>query len=222
MLATLPPELPGRAGRVRERFHLDAPGWFQHGTPRRPPSPPSPVRCGTTAASRSATAAATHGAADLAPLGLVLKAGGSVPGRAGVGTSPRTYRVDRIVDVQPAGQRFERPAFDLAEHWASSADDFTRQVLRTSVRLRLSPRAQRLLPHAVDRVAAHDACRRRPTGRGPTRVGRARAARRVRRGRGRSAHRPRRRHRDRRAPAGARRFATVGQAMAARNASPAA
>ena len=29
VMAALPPELRTRAGRVAERFHLDAPGWFQ-------------------------------------------------------------------------------------------------------------------------------------------------------------------------------------------------
>ena len=33
VLTTLPPELRGRAGRVRERFHLDAPGWFHRPEP---------------------------------------------------------------------------------------------------------------------------------------------------------------------------------------------
>jgi predicted DNA-binding transcriptional regulator YafY len=30
VIATLPPELRRRASRLRERFHLDAPGWFGH------------------------------------------------------------------------------------------------------------------------------------------------------------------------------------------------
>jgi len=33
VLAALPPELRTRAGRVAERFHLDAPGWWQHTDP---------------------------------------------------------------------------------------------------------------------------------------------------------------------------------------------
>jgi predicted DNA-binding transcriptional regulator YafY len=157
VLATLPPELRARAGRVRERFHLDAPGWFQRD---EPPPPALADVAGALWDDRRITIGYRRGdrtlQREVAPLGLVLKAGVWYL-VALAGSSPRTYRVDRIVELEVGTQRFERPAFDLASHWATSADDFTRAVLRTTVRVRLSPAAQRLLPHVVDREAALDA-----------------------------------------------------------------
>lgn len=121
VLATLPPELRARAGRVRERFHLDAPGWFA-GT--------EPVPClGTVAGAvwsgqRLDVRYGRPGRMSrrrVDPLGLVLKAGVWYL-VARHERDIRSYRVARIAEAipcpGPAG-RFPRPAdFTLAGWWA--------------------------------------------------------------------------------------------------------
>ena len=155
VLATLPPELRARAGRVRERFHLDAPGWFAHDE--------SPLHLAPVARAlwddrrlqityeRDRRSQAVVRIVD--PLGLVLKAGTWYL-VAHHRHATHTYRVDRIVDATVLAERFERPAFDLAAAWGASAEQFSRSILRSSVRLRLSPSGQRRLRHAVDPAAA--------------------------------------------------------------------
>jgi predicted DNA-binding transcriptional regulator YafY len=154
LLATLPPELRGRAGRVRQRFLLDAPQWFHHAEPL----PCLSVVAEAVWADRSLAFDYQRAGRTVArradPLGLVLKAGTWYT-VARVGEDIRTYRVGRIFKATLTDERFERPAdFDLAEWWAASAADFNAEILRASVRLRLSPLAQRLLPQVVDQAAA--------------------------------------------------------------------
>jgi predicted DNA-binding transcriptional regulator YafY len=157
VLATLPAGLREYASRVSDRFHLDAPGWFHR--------PEEVTQLATVAAAVAATRrlAVRYGRRDrtvertLEPLGLVVKAGvwyliaQPVPG-----DGPRTYRVARI-EYAEAGDEFERPPFDLVSWWSQTSARFERSLLRESVRLRLSPRAQRALPEVTDREAAAEA-----------------------------------------------------------------
>jgi predicted DNA-binding transcriptional regulator YafY len=155
LLATLPAELREHARAVAERFHLDAPGWFH--------TPQQVTQLAAVAEAvwdKQRLRIAYQRGRDqvvertLDPLGLVLKAGTWYLA-GGVDGTVRTYRVDRIADAQPTGERFERPTdFDLAEWWAGAAGRFESQMLRATVRLRVGPRGLKILPHAVDHDAA--------------------------------------------------------------------
>jgi predicted DNA-binding transcriptional regulator YafY len=149
VVATLPPELRTRAARLRERFHLDAPGWFGQ---ERTPMALAAVAEAVWASSRLDV---TYHRADrsvhrrLDPLGLVLKAGTWYLVAAHRGR-PRTYRVARIDDATSVAEPAERPeGFDLATWWAESSAEFDRSLLRYRCRVRLSPRGLRNLHHAV-------------------------------------------------------------------------
>lgn len=122
VLAALPPELRGRAARVRQRFHLDAPGWFQE-----PDVAPHLQAIAEAVWSdhrlrlryRRGSEQGEVVERTLDPLGLVSKAG--VWYLVAQATSIRTYRVSRIVDLTILPDRFERPAeFDLADYWERS------------------------------------------------------------------------------------------------------
>jgi len=139
ILASLPPELRARATRLVERFHLDAGEWFRA-------SQPVPHLAALSEAVWEARRIAIDydrdGVAarrELEPLGLVLKAGiWYVVAR--VEDHVRTYRVARVLAVEPRGEPFERPAgFDLASYWAESAAAFERDVPRVDVVVRVRP-----------------------------------------------------------------------------------
>ncbi len=147
LLAALPPELRSRAGRIKERFHLDAPGWFHEGDE----SPHLSVVADAVWNQRALNVRYRRwgGEVDrtLDPLGLVLKAGvwylvASVSGQI------RTYRVSRILELETLHQHFERPeGFDLAGYWQTWAEQFQTRLYQAEAVVRLSPRAIELLPH---------------------------------------------------------------------------
>jgi predicted DNA-binding transcriptional regulator YafY len=159
VLATLPAGLRESAERISSRFHLDAPGWFhraeevEHLTAvAEAVAEQRVLRVRYQRADRAVER-------DLAPLGLVVKAGvWYLVATAIPGTEIRTYRVGRLVEVTVTADRFDRPAdFDLVTWWAGAAARFERSLLRETVRARLSPRALKALPSITDQEAAAEA-----------------------------------------------------------------
>ncbi|MGI5288141.1 helix-turn-helix transcriptional regulator [Nonomuraea polychroma] len=142
LMAALPVELRDRAGRIQERFLLDAPTWYREQEPvtylpavadavwnerrvqvryRRWKAPQEVVR-------------------RLDPYGLVVKAGRwYLVARAG--EDVRTYRVSQILDLQPLAEGFTRPeGFDLAAYWQGYLAEFEAKLRWGEAVVRLSPR----------------------------------------------------------------------------------
>jgi predicted DNA-binding transcriptional regulator YafY len=150
LMAALPPELRSRADQIRQRFHLDAPGWFRGGDP--------PEHLATIAAAvwnqrRVRVDYRRWNRTDvertLEPLGVVLKAGvwylvaGPVDG-AGDG-EPRTYRASRILAARTLDERFDRPeGFDLVGYWQAWTERLRGVLFRGEATVRLAPRAVEL------------------------------------------------------------------------------
>lgn len=166
LMAALPPGPRSRAARIRERFHLDAPGWFR--TPDDVPhlhaiadavwnQHPIQVRYRRWRHPQ-------HVTRTLDPLGVVLKAGSwyLIARPTGTTGEPRTYRISRVLALTTLPGRFDRPdGFDLAAHWTAYTQRFEADSYPEHATVRLSPdgltRAQILLPPAMARAARADA-----------------------------------------------------------------
>jgi predicted DNA-binding transcriptional regulator YafY len=137
LLAALPKDVADRAFLVRQRFHLDAAGWFR---PSHVPAHLGPVATAVWEGHRLEIVYHHVDAHDdarrvLDPLGLVLKAGVwyLVAGRDG---ETRTYRVSRIRSARALPEESARPAeFDLARYWADSVASFEVGASRVTVTL---------------------------------------------------------------------------------------
>lgn len=155
--AALLPSLRGASDSAARRFHLDAPGWYQE--PQTPELLPAVAEAvwddrAVVARYRRQDAEVER---ELAPYGLVLKAGVWYL-CARVDASFRVYRIDRFTQVALTEERFERDeSFDLPAFWEERAAQFARSILRTEVVLRLSPDGLRRLPYVTDRASAREA-----------------------------------------------------------------
>jgi predicted DNA-binding transcriptional regulator YafY len=168
--ASLPGELADRADRVRDRFHLDAPGWFRADEPTPYLARVADavwnermlqVRYRRWKAPREVTRT-------LAPLGVVLKAGRwYLVARAGDRTT--AYRVVNILEAEPLPDPVERPAgFDLAVFWQEWTERYERGVYTAEATLRMTAQALDrmafVFPPEMTRVARANASEPGPDG----------------------------------------------------------
>ena len=157
LLATLPPELRSRAGRIRERFHLDAPGWFRDADQ----TPYLSVVADAVWNQRQVRVRYRRWREEvtrtLEPLGVVLK-GGAWYLVARSSGQLRTYRVARILELETLSEGFERPqGFDLADFWQSWAQQFQARLYPAQAVVRLSPRGLGRLSYLLDPARARAA-----------------------------------------------------------------
>ncbi|MCL7378917.1 YafY family protein [Streptomyces sp. 35G-GA-8] len=155
--AALLPSLRDASDSAAQRFHLDAPGWYQEPeTPELLPVLAEAVWDDRLVAARYRRED-TEVERELAPYGLVLKAGVWYVCACSQGAF-RVYRVDRFTSAETLQERFSRDeSFNLPGFWEERAAEFARSLLRTEIVVRLSADGARRLPYTVDRVAAREA-----------------------------------------------------------------
>ncbi|MGN9846009.1 helix-turn-helix transcriptional regulator [Nonomuraea sp. H19] len=148
LMAALPVELRDRAGRIQERFLLDAPAWY------RDPEPVTylPAVADAVWNERRIQVRYRRWKAPqeverlLDPYGLVIKAGRWYL-VAGAGEDVRTYRVSQILELHPLPEAVTRPGgFDLAAYWRDYLAAF-------EARLRWGEAVVRLSPRGLERLA---------------------------------------------------------------------
>ncbi|MCH6159880.1 helix-turn-helix transcriptional regulator [Streptomyces marispadix] len=158
--AALLPELSDAHRSAAQRFHLDAPGWWQppEEPPKQLPALAEAVWDDRTVRMRYRRRG-TEVERELEPYGLVLKAGvWYLAARVTEGGDRRVYRVDRVTGVEETGERFARDEeFDLPAFWEERSAAFARSILRDEVVIRLTPAGTRMLRYVTDRRAAEEA-----------------------------------------------------------------
>lgn len=156
LLAVLGPDQRQRAALIRERLHVDGPGWF--GAADEPAylsqvteavwmSRVIRVRYQSWTAERIRV---------LDPLGVVLKGGTwYLVARPHEGGPPRTYRVSAIQTCEITGEIGKRPDdFNLGTFWREASADFIRRLYPHEATLRISPEGMHELFHTGTSIHA--------------------------------------------------------------------
>ncbi|MFD8686141.1 helix-turn-helix transcriptional regulator [Streptomyces sp. NPDC059651] len=144
--AALPAELREHAGRIQERFLLDAPGWY--GDADRTPHLAAAAAAVWTRRAVSLRYRRWRAPEEIErrvePYGLVLKAGRWYL-VAGGAAGTRTYRVDQILALRSLEEFVMPESFDLAAYWAGYLADFRDRLHTGEALVRLTPEGARRL-----------------------------------------------------------------------------
>ena len=161
--ASLPGELAERADRVRERFHLDAPGWFRGDEPTPYLSTVADAVWGgrMLAVRYRRWKAPREVSRTLHPLGVVLKAGRWYL-VAAAAERTTAYRVANILDAEVLDRPAERPAgFDLAAYWREWTRRYESSVYTATATVRVTVAALEFMayvfPPEMSRTARAEA-----------------------------------------------------------------
>lgn len=140
LLAALAPDQRDRAGRLKNRFHLDMPAWYRDAED----SPYLSAVASAVMEDRRIKVLYRRWEAPrevertLEPYGLVLKNGSWYVVAATKG-GVRTYRVSNILQLAPTDEAFTRPGdFDLAGFWQAHLDRFEKQRFTGEALVRIS------------------------------------------------------------------------------------
>ncbi|WP_028933384.1 helix-turn-helix transcriptional regulator [Pseudonocardia spinosispora] len=159
LMAALPEELRDRAGRIAQRFHLDAPSWYgdRDHTPHLTFVADAVWNQRTLRMRYVRWAEPREVDRTVQPFGLVLKAGRWYL-VARHSEQLRTYRVSRIVRVEVLDETFDRPDdFDLVGHWQGYLAQFDARRHQGEATVRLSPHALERLPYLWEPALAQAA-----------------------------------------------------------------
>ncbi|GAB2988374.1 helix-turn-helix transcriptional regulator [Saccharothrix stipae] len=159
LMAALPTAYREASTRIRQRFHLDTPGWY-----REPDAVPHllaaaealwqdrvvEVRYRRWSPEPGVVTRRLH------PLGLVLKAGVWYLIAGGRG-EPRTYRVSAVEELRALPETFTRPdGFDLVGFWRTHVERYERAGTAEHAVVRLSPAGVAALPDVLGPKAARE------------------------------------------------------------------
>lgn len=139
--AALPVVLQDQVRRIRECFHLDAPGWYRQADE----VPHLPAVAAAVWERRAIRVRYRRWHTPqvverrLEPYGIVLKAGRWYT-VARAGDDLRTYRIGQILDLEPLEEVFDPPVrFDLARHWRAHTARLQERLWQGEAEIRISP-----------------------------------------------------------------------------------
>lgn len=149
LLAALAPDQRERAGKLRDRFHLDVPAWYRDAeqAPHLAAVAEAVLHDRRIDVVYRRWAEPREVERTLEPFGLVLKNGAWYVVARARGATLRTYRVSNILRLTPTAEGFTRPAgFDLARHWQEHLAEFEARRITGTALVRVTASLQARLP----------------------------------------------------------------------------